>query len=333
VTVEDQPIGHLEGFRFVVDADASVEDRKLMLAAAEKHLPQLLALQAQALVRDELGALTIENGEVRREGSIVARLERGKSPARPRLVLAKELGVLDAAHKARLSEALALWLEGELAPLAPLRAIEAAALDAGAGSELRALLLTLADGSGAIAREHAGLANVPKEKRPFLRKLGVTIGALDVFAPALLKPAPRRLLRAIGADRRALNPGMEAVIGGSRQLPAGYRRAGGQAIRVDMAEKLFRAAHEQRAKANGRGFALDPALAISMGLLPDNLRHLMRDAGFRASEPRALPDGVFGPPAPPRWSWRPPHKDRQPARDAPPVREGSAFAALAGLVR
>ncbi len=334
VTVEDQPIGHLDGFRFVVDADASVEDRKLMLAAAEKHLPQLLALKAQALVRDELGELAIEAGEVRSAGRTIARLERGKSAARPRLVLAKELGPLDPAHKARLAEALELWLDGELAPLAPLRALEEAARDPAAGSEVRALLLTLADGHGTIARERAGLAQVPKDKRPVLRKLGVTIGSLDVFAPALLKPAPRRLLHAIGADRRALNPGMEAVIAGSRQLPAGYRRAGGQAVRVDMAEKLIRAAHEQRVKGNGRGFAVDAALATSMGLLPDNFRHLMREAGFRASEARALPEGAFGPPAPARWSWRPPRKDRQPERrESAPARDGNAFAALAGLVR
>ena len=334
VTVEDQPIGHLEGFRFVVDADASVEDRKLMLAAAEKHLPQLLALKAQALVRDELGELAIEQGEVRREGRPVARLERGKSPARPRLALAKELGPLEPVQKARLAEALALWLEGELAPLEPLRALEAAALDPAAGSEVRALLLTLADGSGTIAREAAGLAQVPKDKRPLLRRLGGTIGALDVFVPALLKPAPRRLLHAIGADPRPLRPGMEAVIPGSRILPAGYRRAGGQGIRVDLAEKLFRSAHEQRAAGGGRGFRFDPALATSMGLLPDNFRLLMRDAGFRPGHARPLPEAAFGPPAPVLWHWRAPRKDRAPMPSVP-MRppEGNAFASLAGLVR
>jgi ATP-dependent RNA helicase SUPV3L1/SUV3 len=333
VLVEDQPIGHLEGFRFVVDADASHTDRKLMLAAAEKHLPQLLAAKAQTLVEDELGELTIDHGEVRSGGRTIARLERGKSPSRPRLVLGKELGVLDPVHKARLAEALALWLEGELAPLAPLRAIEDAALSPEAGSEVRALLLTLADGHGAIGRERAGLAHVPKEKRPLLRRLGVTIGALDVFMPTLLKPAARRVLRAIGADPRAVRPGMEAVIEGSRHLPAGYRRAGSQAIRIDMAEKLFRAAHEQRARSPGRAFMVDAALATSMGLAPENFRHLMRDAGFRPGQARALPEGMFGPPAPVAWSWRPPRKDRVsgPAV-AQPASEG-AFAALAGLVR
>ena len=334
VLVEDQPIGHLEGFRFVVDAMASSEDRKLMLAAAEKHLPHLLALKAQALVKDELGELVIDHGEIRRAGRVVARLERGRSPGRPRLVLAKELGALDPVHKARLGDALGHWLEAELAPLAPLRAIEAAALDPDAGSEVRALLLTLASGNGVIAREHAGLAHVAKEKRPLLRRLGVTIGALDVFVPALLKPEPRRLLHAIGADPRQLCDRMEPVIEGSKRVPAGYRRAGSQAIRVDMAEKLFRAAHEQRASTGGRGFLIDLALATSMGLKPDNVRHLLRDAGFRPGHARPLAEGAFGPPAPLWWSWRPPRKDRQPTeRETASAREGSAFAALAGLVR
>src|SRR5690606_29287794 len=97
VLVEDQAIGHLEGFRFVVDAKAGHEDRKLMLAAAEKHLPSLLAQRAQQLVRDELGELTLDGGEVRSGGQIVARLEPGRTAARPRLVLAKELGRLDPA--------------------------------------------------------------------------------------------------------------------------------------------------------------------------------------------------------------------------------------------
>ena len=102
-----------------------------------------------------------------------------------------------------------------------------------------------------------------------------------------------------------------------------------------MAEKLFRAAHEQRAKGNGSGFAVDPALATSMGLLPDNFRHLMRDAGFKAGEARPLAEGMFGPPAPQRWSWRPPRRDRLPPRHekTPRASEGNAFAALAGLVR
>jgi ATP-dependent RNA helicase SUPV3L1/SUV3 len=167
-----------------------------------------------------------------------------------------------------------------------------------------------------------------------LRRLGVTIGALDVFMPALLKPGPRALLQAIGADPRPVRTAMEAVIAGAKPMPAGYRRAGGQAIRVDMAEKLFRAAHEARARAGGRAFRLDPALATSMGLAPENLLRLMRDAGFRPGEMRLLAEGAFGPPASLLWSWRPPRKDRGPERrdNHHSPKDGGAFAGLAELL-
>lgn len=326
VTVEDQPIGHLEGFRFVVDAEASSEERKLMLAAAEKHMASLLAQKAQKLVADELGELRIEAGQVWRGDQPVAMLEKGKSPSRPRLVMAKELGQLDPAHRSRLQDALELWLEEQLAPIAPLRALEDAATDPEAGTEVRALLLTLADRNGTTRREDAGLAHVPKEKRPFLRRLGVTIGSLDVFVPALLKPAPRQLLHALGLDPRPVREAMEAVIDLADRPPAGYRRAGKQAIRIDMAEKLFRAAHEQRAKApqgkDVRGFAVDTALATSMGLLPESFRSLMKDAGFRPGQPVELPEGAFGPQRPVPWTWRAPRKDFAPARSHNQPRHG-----------
>ncbi len=327
VTVEGQVIGHLEGFRFVVDADADAADRKLMLAAAEKHLPQLLAARAEALVASELGELALGSDggapAILRGPQVVARLERTREPTRLRVALAKDLAPLDPAQRTRLADALEHWLEGRLAPLAPLRALEEAAKDPEAGTEVRALLLTLIDRHGTVRREEAGLAVIPKDKRPLLRRLGVTIGALDVFVPALLKPAPRQLLHDLGIDRRAVNARMEAVIAGEGPLPAGYCRAGNQMVRIDMAEKLFRAAHEQRAgagekageKPGGRSFAMDGALATSMGLLPDNFVKLMREAGFRANEPRALADGAFGPPAPRMWSWRPPRKDQAAPRE------------------
>ncbi|WEK45511.1 MAG: helicase-related protein [Candidatus Andeanibacterium colombiense] len=362
VLVEGEAIGHLEGFRFVVDAQANHADRKLLLAAAEKHLPQLLALKAQRLAASELGELKLDKGMILRDGQPVAALHPGKDASRPRLELAKELGALGPAQRGHLSETLALWLEAELAPLAPLRKLEEASRDPEAGSEVRALLLQLIAGAGMIAREKAGLAHVPKEKRHFLRRLGVTIGTLDIFVPALLKPGPRRLLRAIGIDRRPLQENMAAVIEGARNPPSGYRQAGRKAIRLDMAEKLFRAAHDGRGAAKGRRFRIDLALGTSMGLVEESFSPLMREAGFRPVGARALAEGAFGPPAPLLWEWRPPRPDsprpertanerrhqpragkgappkgkRPPPKPAPePQRpaEGNAFAALAGLIR
>jgi ATP-dependent RNA helicase SUPV3L1/SUV3 len=352
VNVEGEPIGRLDGFRFVVDPRANHADRKLLLAAAEKHLPRLLAQKANALVASELGELELADGRIARDGQPIAELEPGKEISRPRIVLAKEFRTLSQPQRERLADALVLWLEAALAPLDPLRKLEAACRDPQAGSEVRALLLQLVAGAGMVAREQAGLAHVPKEKRPFLRRLGVTIGALDVFAAGLLKPGARRLLKAIGADCRPLVDTMPAVIEAGRQLPAGYRRAGKQAVRIDMAEKLFRAAHERRG-TSARRFRIDRALGTSMGLTDESFALLMRDAGFRHTPPRVLPEGAFGPPGPVLWDWRAPRPDRAPDRRndgrrppkssrgkpliARPVearpREGHAFAALADLVR
>ncbi|WP_241773042.1 helicase-related protein [Erythrobacter sp. SG61-1L] len=311
VLVEGEAIGHLDGFRFVVDAQADHADRKLLLAAAEKHLPQLLAQKAHKLAASELGTLTLEDGQVQRDGQAVALLHQTKDISRPRLELAKELTALGPAQSERLAETLSHWLEGELAPLAPLRTLEEATRDPEAGSELRALLLQVVAGAGMVAREKAGLAHLPKERRHLLRKLGVTIGALDVFAPALLKPAPRKVLRSIGADNRPVQENMAAVIEGARQLPAGYRHAGKHAIRLDMAEKLFRTAHEARAAASGKRFYIDLALPTSMGLTEESYSRLMRDAGFRPVRHRALADGAFGPAAPLMWDWRAPRTDHR----------------------
>jgi ATP-dependent RNA helicase SUPV3L1/SUV3 len=353
VSVEGEAIGHLEGFRFVVESGANHADRKLLLAAAERHLPRLLSRKAHALVANELGELAIKEGAIMRSGQAIARLLPGKEITRPRIELGKELAGLGPAQREGLAETLEHWLDGELAPLIPLRKLEAASRDPEAGSEVRALLLQLVAGAGTIPRESAGLAYVPKEKRHAPRRLGVTIGALDVFVPALLKPEARRLLSEIGADPRPLNRGMAPVIEGARQVPAGYRRAGKQAIRVDMAEKLFRAAHDRRTAAAGKRFTIDLALGVSMGLAEDSFVAMMRDAGFRAVRHRKLAEGAHGPPAPLLWEWRAPRKDhagkpkgegrrrqkhgRKPRKGeharAQPERAGNAFAKLADLVK
>ncbi|GGE03744.1 helicase [Tsuneonella deserti] len=338
VMVEDEPIGHLEGFRFVVDPLASHSDRRMLLAAAEKALPALLGERARSLADNF--AVELSGGIIRWQGTDLARLEPGVSAVSPRLVPARELSAIPEGGRRAVICATEAWLAEQLAPLAPLARLEAATRDPAAGSQARALLLNLVAGHGVIMREDAGIEHLPRELRPFLRRLGVTFGALDVFAPALLKPAARRALHEAGIDRRPLAPTMPPVLPSARVLPAGYRRAGTQAVRVDVAEKLIRAAHDAResgagnsaGRARARQFALDPALAVSTGLRRDNWVRLLGTAGFKVQRARTLPDNAAGPPAPDRWSWRPSRRIA-PNRPQSPAREGSAFAALAGLMQ
>ena len=332
--VEDEPIGRVDGFRFTVDHRANHEDRKMLLAAGEKALPRILAERAEALMASGFAEVSLDNGALRWHGQVLASADAGDGSAMPPLAPARELALLPESVRADFMARLQEWLAVQLQPLEPLHKLAAAAQDPQAGSQARALLINLLAGRGIIGRDKAGLQNLPKELRPYLRRLGVTFGALDVFAPALLKPAPRRLLHALGADRRPLAEAMQAVVPLAKgdRLPAGYRPAGDQAVRVDIAEKLFRAAHEARAKAGSRRFAIDPSLAISTGLTQDAFRRLLGAAGFRVQRAKPLVDGAFGPPQPDWWLWRPSRRKDQHAQPAPP-RQGSAFAGLAELLR
>ncbi len=104
-------------------------------------------------------------------------------------------------------------------------------------------------------------------------------------------------------------------------LAHGFRPLGPQAVRVDLVERIARAAHDARARERKGGrapFTPDPALATSMGLKPETLARLMAQLGFRAARPV---DGQA------RWKWQglvPTAKPKPPPLD-------NAFAALAGL--
>lgn len=382
LTVEGEVIGRLDGLRFTVDPAAGVADRRMLLAAGEKALPGLLAERVVWLLSEGRGELAIGGGAVRWQGQgqgralAEIRFAGSNMPGdfgTPRLTLTRDCALLNEASRAQLEAGLAAWLDEQLAPLEPLRKLAEAARDPAAGTEARALLIALIEAGGVISREEAGLQHLPKEARPFLRKLGVTFGALDIFAAPLLKPAPRRLLHALGLDLRPLNEAMLSVLAEGSwpkgRLPAGYRLAGDQAIRVDLAEKIFRAAFEARAaKPDAAQFRLDLSLPVSIGLTDENARRLLGSAGFRFDRARPLPEGAQGAPAPDRWSWRPrrqggrtgegpaaraphnrakgkpaprgkPHGKPQPRAHQPrqaetgPARAGGAFDALADLLK
>lgn len=341
VLVEGEHIGHLSGFRFRVDPTARHADHKLLLAAAEKHLPGLLAERGARLVeetKEGRADLALEGAAVAWSGETVARLAPGRGALESRLVLDPSLDSLTPDLRKQVHAALQAWLENEGRPLAPLRRLDVASRDPAGGPELRALLIRLVEAGGLLTREGSGLDKLDQHQRRALHRLGVTVGTLDLFVPGMLRPGAQAAWRSLRATRGAMkthhSPTMAPVLSLERRgAPAGYRRLGRQALRIDMSERLLREAHGVRIAAAGKPFALDPALAVSMGLTTASYAQLLRLAGFRPLPPRALPEGAHGPPAPLRWRWRAAH--RSAANPAPPqVRPGSGvFAALAELVR
>ena len=334
VLVDDEPLGHLRGFRFEVDPQTRHSDRKLLLAAADKHLPAVLARRAAALAADP-AALALEHGAVVWGGQVLARLTRGRGVLTPGLALDPALEAIPAPERKAFMAALSAWLERTLAPLAALRKLDAASAALAGGPELRALLIRLVEAGGVLDRTSSGVGELARDQRDRLRALGVRVGALDLFVPALLRPAPLALWRDL-AVLAGLVPlpalaAMPPVVPAARRAPLGYRKLGKQAVRIDMAEKLLLEAHGARTARDTRSLVLDQALARSMGLTAESHIQLLRLAGFQPSVPRPLAEGAYGPARPTTWRWRPPRRKAEAPAASPPRRHG-AFAALAELV-
>ncbi|MFA6116703.1 MAG: helicase-related protein [Sphingomonas sp.] len=329
VMVEEHAIGRLDGFRFSVAADARHGDKRLLLAAAERRLGDERARRGETLARAEDAALAIDDSArpaILWEGLKVADLAPGPSLARPRVKLDRSLDCLERGLQARARSRLEEWLAGQIARRLPgLVALDAAQRDPAATPPLRAVAAALVGAGGIVARGgiDAAVDALDAGARKRLRVIGVTIGALDLFDQRLLKPGPARWRRMLIAAQAESAPGAAPPDGASvlargaqgATLADGYRPLGNQAVRVDLAERIARAAHD--ARAGRKPFAPDPALATSIGVTPETLARLMAALGFRTAPAQ---EGA------PRWVWR----GLTRARVAPPPRD-NAFAALAGL--
>ena len=338
VQVDGETIGELNGFLFKVDPLARAEDHRLLLAAAEKHLPALLATRATdlaAAIEAGEAPLQLESGRITWNGSALARLERGRALLEPQLVADGVLQTIPATERKALVAAIGSWLSRELAVLAPLATLEEASRSGESGADLRALLIRLVEAGGVLPRDGSGLDRLDQPQRTRLAKLGVKVGALDLFVPAMVKPKPLALwgeiARLIGRRADVPAPEMPPVLPAAKRRLPGYRRFGNQMLRIDMAEKLLREAHGARVAALGKQLVLDPARAVSMGLPVDAYMHLLRIAGFMPRNPRPLADGAFGPPQPTIWRWRPPQRQAAPEPALRAADGNGAFAALANL--
>ncbi|WP_423605806.1 helicase-related protein [Sphingomonas sp. MS122] len=327
VSVEEHVLGHLNGFRFVVEPDARAADKRMLLAAAEKGLAGELRRRGDALMVASDEELALATATVTWRAVPVATLEPAGNPVRPRIRLDRALDVLDARVRAAVQARIERWFADRIAADLPdLATLDALSRDAAAGGRVRALAGLLVEAGGLLPRRAAGalVEALDPNDRKRLRKAGVTIGTLDIFAPALLKPRPAAARRALlgldGAPPEGATALPRAAPGAD--LEHGFRPFGTQAVRIDLAERIARAAHDAR---KGRTpFTPDPALATSMGLTTDTLARLMVQIGFQSVRtPKSEPQ---------RWVWKgltPLAKPKAPPRD---TSMGRAFARLAELV-
>jgi len=329
VSVGPEPIGHLSGFEFRVDPAARLADKRLLLAAAERRLGDELERRASSLIDapDSDFALLVEDSGavgIGWNGNVLARLAPGRSLLEPAVRTARPLDRLSANSRSALRARLERWVDAQVeAHLRPLKRVAEVATDATTSPGVRAVGAMLADAGGAVPRRTivSAIGTLEQDDRQLLYRLKVRLGPLDVYVPALLKPAAQ-LWRAALLAVRSGEPMPEIPAAGMATLAAdadprgaalAYRRAGRTWVRVDLADRL--ASHAHKVRSAGGDNPVDSELATSLGLGEESLVRLMADVGFARTGDS--------------WRWR----GRRGSRPAPRETGSNAFAELEKLRR
>lgn len=265
VSVDGEGIGTLTGFTFAPDLAAGRGDQKMLLAAAEKYLAVELAQRAMRLASGNNSQFSLRTTPgtapaIIWEGEVVGLLLRGKHVLSPRVMLQSAISALDshvvAAVQARLSsfvdETIGRWLR-------PMVTLAGVARDPQTPASVRAVGAAVVAGCAVVARAEVAetLKSLSGDDRHMLRRLGLRVGYLDIFLPAMLKPRPLQWLIALHAAWAgrgcAPYPGEGLfMMRASDDMAApeiGYRRVGDSWLRIDLIEKLAIAVHAARVAA------------------------------------------------------------------------------------
>lgn len=337
VVVEGHPIGRMTGFVFDADSTATAQEARAILAVAERAAIQDAERRVSLLESaSDVDISLMDGGRIGWHGAPVARLVRGDSILKPRVVLIENT-LTDGVMKRRAENRLVTWLTGHVTRrLKPLYLLQPDSLS-GAG---KGLLYHLHEGLGQCCRVAAGdqVKALSDADRKIFAKAGIRFGYETVYAAATLKPGPIRTKAALwaawhGETTPALPPGQVLAhpvdhCQNEAWFSMGFRRSGPVAIRVDRAERLFAEARKlgrnapveaSASLADIAGVSLDhmPAVLTSFGFKPVDTPKGKR---FRLSQQRARrgPEGKLG-------------KKRRPAASPPSIDTASPFAKLASL--
>ena len=223
------------------------------------------------------------------QGHVLARLAPGRSLLEPALRTARSLDRLSASSRAALRQRLERWLDAQIERhLVPLKRLAAAAGDPASTPGVRALAAMLADAGGLLARKAmiGAISHLEHADRQALHRLRVRLGPLDVFVPALLKPAAQHWRAALVAIRsgqpmpKLPPPGAATLTSEAdpRGAALSYRRLGRGWIRIDLADRL--ASHARKVRSAGGDDPVDVQLATSIGLDEQAIALLMNEIGF-----------------------------------------------------
>jgi ATP-dependent RNA helicase SUPV3L1/SUV3 len=342
VLIGGELIGRLDGFRFTPDPRTEKDGNgalqsRMMRTAAMRGLEGEFLSRARTLATAPDSAITLsEHGKLWWDGAIIAHLAAGPSPLAPQISLVAD-ELLKGASRASVEARLGAWLTAHMEKrLEPLLALERAA-ETRAGSELalpaqaRGFAHQLAENFGSLDRD--GLA-LPERLGPVLRALkpfGVWFGRRIIYLPRLLRPDAAALLALLwGVWTKASQltgppaPGLTSFAhdGEPREFlhAAGFKLAGGRAIRFDMLERLEEELDKAAVSGTDAGTLL-PKLVSLLGTGNDEARQVLAALGWHQMDVKD---------AAPVWR-KAKEKRRQRERQKPPP-EHSPFAGLKELI-
>ncbi|MEM9705718.1 MAG: helicase-related protein [Pseudomonadota bacterium] len=301
VIVEGQFVGRLIGFEFLIDPRAKGADAKRVRAAADRALAPMIAARAAALATAQPDDLSLTpEATIRWRSSTVATLTKGPTPLSPRLVL-KNPDALTPSMRGRvedrLKDYLAHRIEALLGPLILMGQASESGDDAVLSANARGVAFRVFENFGAMSRVHFGeeLKQLGQDERSKLRKLGLRFGEYTLFTPALLKPAPARMLTllwALWTDRKpsAFEPPKAGLVSVPviEDLPhayyyaSGYRPSGVRAVRVDMLERLAGQIRSARNDEGSRGaFEASSQMMSLVGCSGDDFEAILKSLGYK----------------------------------------------------
>lgn len=327
ILVAEEYMGKLNGLQIERDPRLQGAPAGTARAAVEKVASQTLRQRAQDICASADDAFSLsETGGIIWKQAVIAQLQLqldDKDTANLAYLLPQARLLADEALngeprqlvETRVTQWLRQKLAADLGPLFDLH--QAKDLEGLA----RGLAFQLVEHKGNIARADITdlLTRIDQPLRGSLRKLGVRFGAYNVFLPALLKPAPARLLALIAlletqkgdVQTEALQTTLQSAL---RTLPAAgltsvkraelapviYRAAGfyttkSRVIRLDMLERLADLIRPlMEADKQRQGFAANEHMMSIMGCGADDLTEILTALGY---EPREV--AVPASPTPP----------------------------------
>ncbi|MEL6594953.1 MAG: helicase-related protein [Pseudomonadota bacterium] len=293
VTVEDQFVGRLEGFRFKQDASATPDEAKTLRAASVQALAPEFHLRADRFYNAPDTEIDYtEQGGLMWGEHAVGKLVAGSDVMKPTVqaFVDDEAGV-DVAQKVQrrlqhfIDRKIALLFE----PLLNLSRDEALS------GLARGFAFQMVEALGVIPRDQVAddVKALDQDARGALRKHGIRFGQFTIFMPLLLKPAPTRLRLVLWSLAKGLQEFPESPPPGLVTIPtvkdapegaftmSGYRAAGERAIRIDMLERL---ADLLRACDSRGGFEAKADMLSISGTTLEQFAGLMEGLGYAAEK-------------------------------------------------